>query len=83
MKVLIYFFTNYLVLNLLLISDDYTSTKPSDWSVVLGEHHLINKEVFEQRRGVKAIYLHPKYKSMFLEGIYDTPPDYDVGRILF
>jgi len=59
--------------------DAYTSTKPADWRVVLGEHHLVDKEVFEQSRGVEAIYLHPKYKSMFFEGIYDTPPDYDVG----
>jgi len=49
--------------------------------VVLGEHHLVNKEVFEQSREVEAIYLHPKYKSMFFEGIYDTPPDYDVGKL--
>lgn len=60
--------------------DAYTSTKPADWRVVLGEHHMRNKEVFEQRRGIDEIYLHPKYKSMFLEGIYDTPPDYDVGK---
>lgn len=65
----------------LVVSDAYTSTNPSDWTVVLGEHHLINQEVFEKRRQVKAIHLHPKYKSMFLEGIYDTPPDYDVGRL--
>jgi len=49
--------------------------------VVLGEHHLVDKEVFEQSRGVEAIFLHPKYKSMFFEGIYDTPPDYDVGKL--
>lgn len=49
--------------------------------MVLGEHHLVDKEVFEQSRGVEAIYLHPKYKSMFLEGIYDTPPDYDIGKL--
>lgn len=61
--------------------DAYSSTNPSDWSVVLGEHHLLNKEVFEQRRRVEAIFLHPKYKSMFFEGIYDTPPDYDVAMV--
>lgn len=49
--------------------------------MVLGEHHLVDKEVFEQSREVEAIYLHPKYKSMFFEGIYDTPPDYDVGKL--
>ena len=64
----------------LFVSDAYTSTNPSDWRVVLGEHHLVNREEFEQSRGVEAIHLHPKYKSMFLEGIYDTPPDYDVGK---
>lgn len=37
--------------------------------------------MFEQSRGVEAIYLHPKYKSMFLEGIFDTPPDYDIGKL--
>ena len=63
--------------------DAYTSTKPADWRAVLGEHHLVDKEVFEQSRGVEAIYLHPKYKSMFLEGIFDTPPDYDVGKLHF
>ena len=67
----------FTILSLLL--DAYTSTNPADWRVVLGEHHLRDEEVFEQSRGVEAIYLHPKYKSMFLEGIYDTPPDYDVG----
>ena len=61
--------------------DAYSSTKPADWRVVLGEHHLVDKEVFEQSRDVEAIYLHPKYKSMFLEGIYDTPPDYDIGKL--
>ena len=64
----------------LLVTDSYTSTNPAHWTVTLGEHHLKNKEVFEQVRKVKALYLHPKYKSMFLEGIYDTPPDYDVGK---
>lgn len=49
--------------------------------MVLGEHHLVDKEVFEQNRGVEAIYLHPRYKSMFFEGIYDTPPDFDVGKL--
>ncbi|XP_078349413.1 transmembrane protease serine 11D-like isoform X4 [Oculina patagonica] len=61
--------------------DAYSSTNPADWTVVLGEHHLVDKEVFEQRRRVEAIYLHPKYKSMFFEGIYDTPPDYDVALV--
>ncbi|XP_058944484.2 plasminogen-like [Pocillopora verrucosa] len=61
--------------------DSYTSTKPSDWKAVLGEHHLVDKEVFEQSREIESIYLHPKYKSMFLEGIYDTPPDYDVALL--
>ena len=65
----------------LCLLDAYSSTNPADWRVVLGEHHLGNKEVFEQSRGVKALYLHPKYKSMFFEGIYDTPPDYDVGKL--
>lgn len=61
--------------------DLYTSTNPSDWRVVLGEHHLVDKEAFEQSRWVAEIYLHPKYKSMFLEGIFDTPPDYDVALV--
>ena len=64
----------------IFILDLYTSTNPSDWRVVLGEHHLVDKEAFEQSRRVAEIYLHPKYKSMFLEGILDTPPDYDVGE---
>jgi hypothetical protein len=40
------------------------------------------KEVFEQIIDVKAIYLHPLYKSMFLEGIFDTPPDFDIGEYI-
>lgn len=64
----------------IFILDLYTSTNPSHWRVVLGEHHLVDKEAFEQSRRVAEIYLHPKYKSMFLEGILDTPPDYDVGE---
>jgi hypothetical protein len=49
----------------------------------LGEHKLKEKEVFEQVRGLEKIILHPKYKSMFLEGILDTPPDFDLGKNQF
>ena len=76
---LFHHFSDSIFLNLFPL-DSYTSTKPSDWKAVLGEHHLVDKEVFEQSREIESIYLHPKYKSMFLEGIYDTPPDYDVGK---
>lgn len=76
---LFHHFSDFIFLNWFPL-DSYTSTKPSDWKAVLGEHHLVDKEVFEQSREIESIYLHPKYKSMFLEGIYDTPPDYDVGK---
>mgnify|MGYP001798729881 CR=1 FL=1 len=64
------------------VTDLYSSTNPKHWMVTLGEHRLNDKEVFEQVRGVKKIYLHPMYKSMFMEGIYDTPPDFDIGEFL-
>ncbi|KXJ17510.1 transmembrane protease serine 9 [Exaiptasia diaphana] len=61
--------------------DSYTSTNPKFWKVVLGEHKLAEKEVYEQTIDVKDIILHPLYKSMFLEGIYDTPPDFDIALL--
>jgi hypothetical protein len=61
--------------------DAYSSTKPEDWFVTLGEHKLGEKESFEQIRNISKIILHPQYVSMVMEGIYDTPPDYDIGKI--
>ena len=60
--------------------DSYSSTNPKFWTATLGEHRLKEKDAFEQKRQVEQMVLHPKYKSMFLEGILDTPPDYDVGK---
>lgn len=50
------------------------------WTATLGEHKLAKKESFEQIRDIERIILHPKYKSMIMEGIFDTPPDYDIGE---
>ncbi|XP_031552020.1 kallikrein 1-related peptidase b8-like [Actinia tenebrosa] len=63
--------------------DSYSSTNPKFWTATLGEHKLQEKEVFEQVRGVERIILHPNYKSMFLEKIFDTPPDYDLGEFIY
>ncbi|KAK3745174.1 hypothetical protein QZH41_011977, partial [Actinostola sp. cb2023] len=59
----------------------YSSTNSKFWTATLGEHKLKEKEEFEQVRNIERIVLHPKYKSMFLEGILDTPPDYDIALV--
>ncbi|EDO33256.1 predicted protein, partial [Nematostella vectensis] len=61
--------------------DSYSSTNEDHWTVTLGEHKLKDKEDFEQTRDISAIYLHEAYKSMFLEGIKDTPPDFDIALV--
>lgn len=61
--------------------DPFTSSKPADWTAVLGDHHLKERdERFEQRRDVVNITIHENYKSMWFEGIYDTPPMNDVSK---
>ncbi|XP_078354676.1 serine protease hepsin-like isoform X2 [Oculina patagonica] len=56
-----------------------TSDIPADWTVVLGDYHLKEKnDKFEQRRKVVNITLHEEYMSMYFEGIYDTPPLNDI-----
>ncbi|XP_048584154.1 coagulation factor IX isoform X2 [Nematostella vectensis] len=59
----------------------YTSEDPRDWNVTLGEYNLAVNESFEQRRGVKSITVHEHYKSMWFEGITDTPPMFDIALI--
>ena len=54
--------------------DTSTTANPCDWRAVLGEHNLEDNEVFQQSRGVEAIYLHPKYQ-------FGMPPDYDIGEL--
>lgn len=61
--------------------DPYTSSNAADWVAVLGDHHLkLRDDRFEQRRKVVNIIIHENYKSMWFEGIYDTPPMNDVGE---
>lgn len=61
--------------------DPLTSDNPVDWTVVLGDHHLKEKnDRFEQRRKVANITIHEQYISMYFEGIHDTPPKNDVGK---
>ena len=61
--------------------DPYTSSNAADWVAVLGDHHLkLRDDRFEQRRKVVNITIHENYKSMWFEGIYDTPPMNDVGE---
>lgn len=58
----------------------YTSSNAADWVAVLGDHHLkLRDDRFEQRRKVVNITIHENYKSMWFEGIYDTPPMNDVA----
>ena len=64
---------------LFLSPDPFTSTNVRDWSLKLGDYHLLKKEHYEQPREMINITIHPKYKSMWFEGIYDTPPQNDVG----
>lgn len=60
--------------------DPYTSHDPKDWIVKVGEHRLRDKEVFEQSVRITNITTHEWYKSMWFEGITDTPPTYDIGE---
>ncbi|XP_068727107.1 transmembrane protease serine 11D-like isoform X1 [Montipora capricornis] len=58
----------------------YTSNNPADWTSVLGDHRLSERDDrFEQRRKIVNITVHENYKSMFFEKIYDTPPMNDVA----
>ncbi|XP_031552036.1 transmembrane protease serine 2-like [Actinia tenebrosa] len=61
--------------------ETYSSTDPKMWTATLGEHKLKKEESFEQIRDIERIILHPKYKSMLFEGIFDTPPDYDIALV--
>jgi len=57
-----------------------TSAIPADWTVVLGDHHIKERnDKYEQRRKVVNITIHEGYKSMYFEGIHDTPPKNDVA----
>ena len=61
--------------------DPLTSDFPEDWTVVLGDHHIKeSNDKYEQRRKVLSITIHEDYKSMYFEGIHDTPPKNDVGK---
>lgn len=61
--------------------DPFTSSNPADWTAVLGDHHLKERDDrFEQRRKVVNITIHENYKSMWFEGIYDTPPLNDICK---
>lgn len=61
--------------------DPHTSDIPADWTVVLGDHHIKERnDKYEQRRKVVNITIHEGYKSMYFEGIQDTPPRNDVGK---
>jgi len=58
----------------------HTSDFPGDWTVVLGDHHIKeSNDKYEQRRKVLSITIHEGYKSMYFEGIHDTPPKNDVA----
>lgn len=66
----------------IFIPDPNTSKNPADWTVVLGDHHRVKQEdKFEQRRNVISITVHENYKSMFFEGIEDTPPMNDISKL--
>ena len=63
--------------------DPHTSSKPEDWTAVLGDHSLKERdERFEQRRNILNITIHEGYRSMWYEKIYDTPPLNDVGKCI-
>ena len=63
--------------------DPHTSSKPEDWTAVLGDHSLKERdERFEQRRNILNITIHEGYRSMWYEQIYDTPPLNDVGKCI-
>lgn len=61
--------------------ESYSSKNPKDWRATLGEHKLADKETFEQVRGISSITIHPKYSFPYLQGIFDAPPDYDIGKL--
>ena len=67
-----------------LVTGSGLSKNPNHWTVTLGEHHLKNEDWFEQAREVKAIYLHPQYKTSANKvsdnKLKSIPPDYDVGE---
>jgi hypothetical protein len=56
-------------------------SEAKSWTVILGEHKLKEEESFEQSRKVEKYILHPKYEFLVFVGIYDVPPDYDIGEM--
>ena len=57
-------------------SGEFSSTKPSDWEVRLGEHSFLSVESHEKHLRVVEIRVHPNY----IPGNLTHPGDYDVGK---
>lgn len=58
-----------------------TSKLKTDWQVVLGEHKLGTKEVFEQHRKVSKIIIHPDNFRYWKLGYPNIPDDYDIALV--